>query len=158
MRDQPENRQGARYRDSTVDFRSRRPVDARGNSPFSESGAGGHQPVARRAVGGQDGSGSSRWCHRRGSPARGDDAVFLPAEDGGYVLIGLRQPLPVLFDGIAWGTGCVTEATRIRLRAIGATWREPKVLWDVDRPADLPRLDALWRDEAQRSARWVRGG
>ena len=81
----------------------------------------------------------------------GDDAVFLPAEDGGYVLIGLRQPLPALFDGIAWGTGSVMEATRTRMRAIGATWREPKMLWDVDRPVDLPRLDALWRDEAQRA-------
>lgn len=72
----------------------------------------------------------------------GDDAVFFPAEDGGYVLIGLRHPLPGLFDGIAWGTGVVMEETRERLRAAGATWREPKTLWDVDRPADLRRLAA----------------
>ena len=81
----------------------------------------------------------------------GDDAVFLPAEDGGYVLIGLRRPQPALFDGIAWGTGSVMEETRARLRAAGATWREPATLWDVDRPADLQRLAALWRDEARQS-------
>ncbi len=79
----------------------------------------------------------------------GSDAVFLPAEDGGYVLIGLRRPQPHLFDGIAWGTSSVMDETRARLRAAGATWQEPKTLWDVDRPADLQRLAALWRDEAR---------
>lgn len=78
----------------------------------------------------------------------GDDAVIFPAEDGGYVLIGLRQPQPTLFEGIAWGTESVMEDTRARLRAAGATWREPRTLWDVDRPADLARLAALWQNEA----------
>jgi uncharacterized protein len=79
----------------------------------------------------------------------GDDAVLLPAEDGGYVLIGLRQPLPVLFERIAWGTGTVMEDTRARLRAANATWREPGTLWDVDRPADLGRLAGLLREEQE---------
>ena len=82
----------------------------------------------------------------------GNDAVFLPAEDGGYVLIGLRRPQPALFEGIAWGTSSVMDETRARLRAAGVTWREPKALWDVDRPADLQRLAALWRDEVPASA------
>ena len=76
----------------------------------------------------------------------GHDAVVLPAEDGGYVLIGLRHPLPSLFDNIAWGTDAVMHATRERLRALDAHWCEPKVLWDVDRPEDLPRLRALCPD------------
>lgn len=80
----------------------------------------------------------------------GNDAVFLPAEDGGYVLIGLRRPQPSLFAGIAWGAGSVMDETRARLRAAGLTWREPKTLWDVDRPADLQRLAALWRDQPAR--------
>jgi len=79
----------------------------------------------------------------------GDDAVFLPAEDGGYVLIGLRRAQPALFDGIAWGSASVMDETRARLRAVGAAWREPTTLWDVDRPADLKRLAALWSDERQ---------
>jgi rSAM/selenodomain-associated transferase 1 len=73
----------------------------------------------------------------------GDDAVFLPAEDGGYVLVGLRQPRPALFESIAWGTAGVMDQTRARLRAAGHRWREPATLWDVDLPADLPRLSAL---------------
>ncbi len=79
----------------------------------------------------------------------GVDAVFLPAEDGGYVLIGLQQPRPSLFEGVPWGTAGVMEQTRARLRAAGITWREPATLWDVDVPADLPRLNALGRDEVR---------
>lgn len=73
----------------------------------------------------------------------GSDAVVIPAEDGGYVLIGLRRPIPSLFEGIAWGRESVMERTRARLRAAGATWSEPRLLWDVDRPADLSRLQSL---------------
>jgi hypothetical protein len=43
------------------------------------------------------------------------------------------------------------EQTRARLRAAGITWREPATLWDVDVPADLPRLHALGRDEVRQS-------
>jgi uncharacterized protein len=82
----------------------------------------------------------------------GDDAVFLPAEDGGYVLVGLRRPQPAVFDGVSWGTEWVMAETRTRLCAERLHWCEPRVLWDVDRPADLPRLDALWRDEQRQSA------
>ena len=34
----------------------------------------------------------------------GADAVVCPAEDGGYVLIGMRKPLAALFAGMAWST------------------------------------------------------
>jgi uncharacterized protein len=70
----------------------------------------------------------------------GLDAVFLPAEDGGYALIGLHRPLPRLFAGIEWGTERVMEETRARLRAAALTWSEPATLWDVDRPEDVARL------------------
>ncbi len=69
-----------------------------------------------------------------------DDAVFAPAEDGGYVLVALSRPLPGIFDGIAWGTASVMAATRERLRDSGARWRELPTLWDVDHPADYERL------------------
>lgn len=79
---------------------------------------------------------------------QGRDAVLIPAEDGGYVLIGLRRPLPALFEGVAWGTERVLEQTRDRLRACGVRWHETAPLWDVDLPADLARLQALssWRE------------
>jgi glycosyltransferase A (GT-A) superfamily protein (DUF2064 family) len=72
--------------------------------------------------------------------AAGDDAVLLPAEDGGYVLIGLRGPRPEVFEGVAWGSERVLAETRARLRALGLRWSEPATLWDVDRPEDLDRL------------------
>ncbi len=68
------------------------------------------------------------------------DAVFQPAEDGGYVLVGLSRTVPGLFEGIRWGEGTVMRETRARLRAAGATWREMPARWDVDRPEDYHRL------------------
>ncbi len=77
----------------------------------------------------------------------GHDAVVFPAEDGGYVLIGMRRPAPELFAGIEWGTGSVMVRTRERLAGLGWSWAEPATLWDVDRPADYERLAAFaWPD------------
>ena len=70
----------------------------------------------------------------------GCDAVFGPAEDGGYVLVGLARPSPDLFSAIAWSTSTVMAETRVRLRRLGLTWRELEPLWDVDRPDDYARL------------------
>lgn len=70
----------------------------------------------------------------------GQDAVFAPAEDGGYVLIGLARCASRLFEGIAWSTGTVMGETRMRLRELGWRWSELETLWDVDRPADYERL------------------
>jgi rSAM/selenodomain-associated transferase 1 len=75
----------------------------------------------------------------------GSDVVIFPAEDGGYVLIGMRAPQPALFSGMRWGTPDVMDETRRRLRQLGLSWREPATLWDVDVPSDLARLrDIGW--------------
>lgn len=71
------------------------------------------------------------------------EAVFNPAEDGGYMLVGLRRPLPEAFRDIPWSGPEVMERTRERLRALGVGWRELPALWDVDRPEDLARLRRL---------------
>jgi len=68
------------------------------------------------------------------------DAVLIPAEDGGYVLLGLRRPLASVFERIDWSTERVFEQTRERLHQAGATWVELPALWDVDEPADWQRL------------------
>jgi rSAM/selenodomain-associated transferase 1 len=73
---------------------------------------------------------------------RQHDAVVIPAEDGGYVLIGLRKPAPLLFPGMTWSVPSVMAKTRQRLTALGLTWRELSPLWDVDRPEDMARLRA----------------
>jgi rSAM/selenodomain-associated transferase 1 len=76
--------------------------------------------------------------------AGGNDAVFGPAEDGGYVLIGLaRKPSAQLFEDIAWGTATVMQETRARLACLNWRWLELATLWDVDRPEDLLRLRQL---------------
>ena len=68
------------------------------------------------------------------------DAVLQPAEDGGYVLVGLAKAVPGLFEGIHWGEANVMRDSRVRLRTACATWREMPVRWDVDRPEDYRRL------------------
>lgn len=74
----------------------------------------------------------------------GNDAVIGPAEDGGYVLIGLaRGPAAPLFEDIAWGSATVMRQTRTRLAGLNWRWRELATLWDVDRPEDLLRLGQL---------------
>jgi uncharacterized protein len=68
-----------------------------------------------------------------------NDAVLIPAEDGGYALIGLTRCDNRLFDGIAWGGDTVLAATRERLRALHWRWHELETLWDIDRPEDYRR-------------------
>jgi uncharacterized protein len=70
----------------------------------------------------------------------GKDAVLVPAEDGGYALIGLRCAQRHLFKEISWGTDNVMGDTRRRMKAAGLTWTELETLWDVDRPEDYERL------------------
>ena len=74
---------------------------------------------------------------------RGSDAIILPAEDGGYVLIGVRANQPAIFEHMRWGTAGVLGETRRRLQRLGLAWQEPVMLWDLDRPADIERLRGI---------------
>lgn len=74
-------------------------------------------------------------------------AVVIPAEDGGYVLIGMRQPSRRVFAGINWGSAKVMTQTRERLLETGWQWSELPSLWDVDREEDFERLGALLPDD-----------
>ena len=67
-------------------------------------------------------------------------AVVTPAEDGGYVLIGMRQAETRLFADVTWSSDQVMAQTRARLHAIGWRWQEFAPLWDVNRNEDLDRL------------------
>jgi len=73
----------------------------------------------------------------------GKEAVFAPARDGGYVMVGLRRPVPELFRDMPWGTDQVMRLTRQRLREQDIDWRELPMQWDVDRPEDLARLRSM---------------
>lgn len=70
-------------------------------------------------------------------------AVLGPAEDGGYVLIGLRQNDSHLFSDMPWGTEQVLSLTQARLAELDWRYELLPVLWDVDRPEDLRRLASL---------------
>lgn len=72
----------------------------------------------------------------------GYDATVVPAEDGGYVLLGLQRHDDMLFRDIAWGTAAVMTETITRLRQLGWRCHSLPPLWDVDRPADYRRLEA----------------
>lgn len=75
--------------------------------------------------------------------AEGEDAVLGPAQDGGYVLLGLQAWDGRLFRGHEWGGSRVAETTRAVMREAGWRWRELPLLWDLDRPEDLARLEGL---------------
>jgi rSAM/selenodomain-associated transferase 1 len=71
------------------------------------------------------------------------DVVIGPSDDGGYYLIGLREPRPVLFEDVPWSTAQVLAVTLARARGLGLRVRLLPAWFDVDTEADLHRL----RDE-----------
>lgn len=70
----------------------------------------------------------------------GADAVFGPAADGGYTLVGLKKARPELFAGMHWSHDQVMAHTRLRLKQAKLHHVELAVLHDVDRPPDLVHL------------------
>ena len=82
---------------------------------------------------------TTQHLHDAQAALANNDAVLIPAEDGGYALIGLTRCDNSLFDGIAWGGDTVLAATRERLRALRWRWHELDTLWDIDRPEDYLR-------------------
>lgn len=78
------------------------------------------------------------------------DCVLVPADDGGYCLIGLQRPRPELLDGIAWSTDVVLEQTLARAREAGIRCELLPASFDVDGAADLERLARLLAAEPER--------
>ena len=68
------------------------------------------------------------------------DVVLGPATDGGYYLIGCRQRVPPVFEGVRWGGSRVLADTIARLP--GADWRLFLLppWYDVDAPDDWHML------------------
>ncbi|MGA0170605.1 MAG: TIGR04282 family arsenosugar biosynthesis glycosyltransferase [Pseudomonadales bacterium] len=71
------------------------------------------------------------------------DCTLVPAEDGGYVGIGVMGGVPEIFSGIDWGTSAVLNQTRRQGELRGVTLSELSPLWDIDVVADLERWLAL---------------
>lgn len=68
------------------------------------------------------------------------DAVFGPTDDGGYCLIGMREPHSVLFEGIAWSTSTVMAETLSQARKHSLNVELVPAWYDVDDHAGLSRL------------------
>lgn len=79
---------------------------------------------------------------------RDQAAVFVPALDGGYALVGLRAAPPgllqALFADMAWSTPRVMADTRARLATAGVAHAELHALADIDEAADLVHLPPGW--------------
>ena len=70
-----------------------------------------------------------------------NDVVLGPATDGGYYLLGLRQPQPELFEHKAWSTATVLADTLADAQRLGCRVALLPELHDVDTADDL----ASWR-------------
>ncbi|MDH5180828.1 MAG: TIGR04282 family arsenosugar biosynthesis glycosyltransferase [Gammaproteobacteria bacterium] len=75
--------------------------------------------------------------------AEGSEMVIGPAEDGGYVLLGLRHIEPTLFRDVEWGTARVLAQTLNAADRAGLSVRQLAMLWDLDRPEDLSRYQVV---------------
>ena len=69
------------------------------------------------------------------------EAVLVPAEDGGYVLLGARRALPL--QGIRWSSPHTLADTTAAFERHGIRLATLPPSWDVDDAAGLARFDAL---------------
>ncbi|MEU8107055.1 TIGR04282 family arsenosugar biosynthesis glycosyltransferase [Nonomuraea muscovyensis] len=72
----------------------------------------------------------------------GDDAVYGPAADGGFWLLGLRRPDPALLLGVPMSQPHTGREQLRRLARAGLSVRRLPVLTDVDTAADARRVAA----------------
>jgi rSAM/selenodomain-associated transferase 1 len=76
------------------------------------------------------------------------DIVLGPALDGGYYLLGLKQPRPELFADIAWSTDRVLTATQEKAAGLGLkvallpSWRDVDTIDDLQALIDASAADA----------------
>jgi hypothetical protein len=75
------------------------------------------------------------------------DVVLGPALDGGYYLIGLKQPAEQLFTGVPWSTDRVLAVTQQQAKALGLSVELTTAWRDVDTIADLQSLITECRED-----------
>lgn len=72
----------------------------------------------------------------------GAETVFGPSEDGGYYLIGVTRPQPLLLRSITYSTSSVLYETLLRAAPLGVRLALLPAYYDIDTPDDLARLRA----------------
>ena len=65
------------------------------------------------------------------------DMVMGPSTDGGYYLLGMRQPHPELFQNKHWSTASVGKDTIATAEQQHLRWHALPTLTDIDEEADL---------------------
>lgn len=73
----------------------------------------------------------------------GYDAVITPAEDGGYVMLGLSVIDWDVFNLQEWGNSEVLSNTLLACESMGWRYKKMPSLWDVDTPEDYLRLQQV---------------
>lgn len=69
------------------------------------------------------------------------DVVIGPAEDGGYYLIGMKEPIKALFENKKWSTESVFIDTIEDIKRLGLTHFTLPTLSDIDTLDDLKKSD-----------------
>ena len=75
------------------------------------------------------------------------DVVLGPALDGGYYLIGLKQPAEQLFTGVPWSTDQVLAVTQQQAKTVGLSVGLTTEWRDMDTIADLRALITECRED-----------
>lgn len=84
------------------------------------------------------------------------DVVLGPAADGGYYLIGLKEPHDCLFQGISWSTADVLRQTLDRAKQRGLKTATLPISFDVDTISDLRKLAGLFAMNGPESSRFTK--
>jgi len=84
------------------------------------------------------------------------DVALGPSDDGGYYLIGLKQPQPRLLRDVQMSTPHVARDTLALADQLGLRVALLPSWYDVDTIAELERLRAELRDLPSAQARWTR--
>ncbi|MGH1337281.1 MAG: TIGR04282 family arsenosugar biosynthesis glycosyltransferase [Aureispira sp.] len=111
-------------------------LGARMQAAFEEAFAAGYERVV---IIGSD-------CYDLSSPVleealavlQQQEAVFGPAKDGGYYLMGLNRMIPAVFTDQPWSQSNLLTSTRDTLDQLGHSYQLLSELSDVDYLEDLP--------------------
>jgi uncharacterized protein len=74
------------------------------------------------------------------------EVVFGPCHDGGYYLVGMREPHPALFNGIPWSTANVLSMSLKKSRKLGLNVNLLSFWNDIDTFEDLLQFYDKYKD------------
>ena len=75
----------------------------------------------------------------------GEDVVFGPAEDGGFVLVGASRLHSKMFSHVSWGEADVLQCTLANCNRYDLQAACLDTRWDLDTPEDLARWQKMMR-------------